>query len=194
MFGHYPRKVCRCCGRKVCIPPNSHVEILTLKVKTVGLSGSFRAKPQSYLTVNICYPLDIGRGTPRWLRDHPSGPWRGQEQDGLHLGFKGQDRCPVGPGRRVCWSLGDSTPTGQAAGADRCPRGVWTAERQVQENYSQTLKSQFAFLSFGLEFVPPSFLPVSSFGTGSVCSAPGWLSYSVSTELPWLDRFTAATG
>lgn len=175
MFGHYPRKVCRCCGRKVCIPPNSHVEILTLKVKTVGLSGSFRAKPQSYLTVNICYPLDIGRGTPRWLRDHPSGPWRGQEQDGLHLGFKGQDRCPVGPGRRVCWSLGDSTPTGQAAGADRCPRGVWNGRASSPGELFSNPEISVCLPKFWPRICPP-FLPPSLFFWDWQCLLCAWLA------------------
>ena len=124
MFGHYLHKVCRCCRRKVCVPSNSHVEILTLKVKTVGLPGSFRPKPQSYLTVNICYPLDLGRRTPRWLRDHLStsmaGPCRGQEQDSLTLVSKGKTDAQQSRGEE---GLGDSTLTGQAVGADHCHWG-----------------------------------------------------------------------
>ena len=151
MFGHYLHKVCRCCRRKVCVPSNSHVEILTLKVKTVGLPGSFRPKPQSYLTVNICYPLDLGRRTPRWLRDHLStsmtGPCRGQEQDSLTLVSKGKtdaqqsrgEECTVGvsgiqPSLGKLW--GQTTATGGLEGGASSPGGLF-----LNPEISQSLPS-----------------------------------------------------
>ena len=103
---------------------------------------------------------------------------------------------PSRAGRRVYYrNLGDSTLTGQAVGADRCPGG---SGRWSIKSRRLTLKpwdlTEFAFLSFGLEFVTRSFLPVSSFGNSNVCSGPGWPLFSGSTELAWFHRFTAVTG
>lgn len=162
MFGHYPQGM-QVLWTEGLHPPNSHVEILTLSwVKTAGLLDP-SAKPQSYLTVNICYLLDIGRGTPRWLRDHPSGPWRGQSRMASTLVSKGRP-MPSRAGRRVCWSLGIQPRLGKLRGQTAAPGGSGRRASSPGGLFSNPEISACLPKFWPRICPPPSFLPVSSLG------------------------------